>query len=103
MAVLSKDDFFAHVNEIVGNDTSDKSLQFLEDMTDTYADLESRGTGDGVDWEQRYRENDKMWAEKYRHRFFSGGGNAPAGAADEAEEEEVTPETIKIDDLFGSN
>ena len=61
------------------------------------------GNGDGVDWEQRYHENDRMWAEKYRHRFFSGGGTSSASAADEAEEEEVTPETIKIDDLFGSN
>lgn len=100
MAVLTKDEFFKHVNEMVGSDTSDTALSFLEDMTDTYNDLESKSQGDGIDWEQRYRENDQQWSERYRHRFFSGGGNPAAGMTGEGAEAPVTPDTIKVDDLF---
>lgn len=100
MAILTKDEFFAHVNEMVGSDTSDTALQFLEDMTDTYADLETRGAGDGIDWEQKYRENDQMWKDKYRHRFFSGGGAMPSDDSTAEGDEAVTPDNIKVEDLF---
>jgi hypothetical protein len=100
MAVLSKDEFFSRLQSVVGTDTSDASIAFIEDMTDTYNDLESRGNGDCTDWEERYNELDKAWAEKYKSRFFStGGGNAPKVEENECEQE-VTPETITVDDLF---
>ena len=39
--ILSKADFMKLVKERVGDDTSDESLKFIEDMNDTYNDLEN--------------------------------------------------------------
>ena len=71
MAVLTRDDFFDRVQKIVGTDTSDDSLTFIEDMTDTYNNLDEKANGDGTDWEQRYKDLDEAWKEKYKKRFFS--------------------------------
>ena len=61
MAVLTRDEFFDRVQKIVGTDTSDDSLTFIEDMTDTYNNLDEKANGDGTDWEQRYKDLDEAW------------------------------------------
>lgn len=99
MAVLSKEDFFARLHTRIGEDTSDEAISFLEDMTDTFNDLEKRATGDGVNWEQRYHDLDESWKKRYRHRFFSGESNMPSDEGDTVGEE-FTSETITVDDLF---
>ena len=40
MAVLTRDEFFDRVQKIVGTDTTDDSLTFIEDMTDTFNNLD---------------------------------------------------------------
>ena len=104
MAVLNKDEFFSRLNERMGTDTSEETISFIEDMTDTYNHLESAANGDGVNWEEKYNELDKSWREKYRHRFFSGGPTSPNQLGDfdevEKEKEYEKAENIKIDDLF---
>lgn len=102
MAVLARDDFFTRLQTMVGTDTSEESLAFIEDMTDTYNDLEQRASGDGVDWEQRYNELDKSWREKYRHRFFSGGGSSYIPPTEPGEDPgpDGAKKDIKIEDLF---
>lgn len=96
MAVLTRDEFFDRVQRIVGTDTSDDSLTFIEDMTDTYNNLDEKANGDGTDWEQRYKDLDESWKEKYKKRFFSGGGSVVVKeAVDEEKEKDVT-----FDDLF---
>lgn len=96
MAVLTRDEFFDRVQKIVGTDTSDDSLTFIEDMTDTYNNLDEKANGDGTDWEQRYKDLDESWKEKYKKRFFSGGGSVLVKeVADEEKEKDVT-----FDDLF---
>lgn len=101
MAVLTRDDFFSRLQERLGSDTSDESIQFLEDMTDTYNDLEQRASGDGVDWEQRYHDLDESWKQKYQHRFFSSGGvmNMPNPQNNEPDEED-RGNKITFTDLF---
>ena len=96
MSVLNRDDFFSRVQTMAGTDTSDETLGFIEDMTDTYNDLESRANGDGVDWERRYHELDESWKAKYKQRFFSGGGSSRLPS------ETVVEETKEVDfeDLF---
>ena len=85
----------------MGDDTSDEAISFLEDMTDTYNDLESKANGDGVDWEQKYKDNDAAWKAKYRHRFFSGDNrNVPTEDAIGDSEDGTNPESITVDDLF---
>ena len=99
MSVLSRDDFFNRVQAVAGTDTSDDTLAFIEDMTDTYNDLERQASGDGVDWEQRYHELDESWKAKYKQRFFSGGGSARI-PQEENTPQENRAEEISYDDLF---
>ena len=101
MPVLSRDDFFARLHERLGDDTSDASISFLEDMTDTYNELEKRSNGDGINWEQRYHDLDESWKKRYRHRFFTGGDSCvPAGCEKSDASESNNAETITVDDLF---
>ena len=97
MPVLDKEKFFNRLHERVGNDTYDEAISFLEDMTDTYNDLESKRNGDGEDWKKKYQENDAAWRAKYRHRFLNtdGGNYQPMKEETEEEVKEVT-----INDLF---
>lgn len=104
MAILSREDFFSKLQARIGQDTSDEAIQLLEDMTDTYNDLVNKGSNsDTEDWKARYEENDKMWREKYRDRFFSGSTDAeplPEPPVPEKSEEETRAETITVNDLF---
>lgn len=50
---------------IIGDNTSDEALSFIEDITDSYSKPD-------VDWEAKYKENDAEWRQKYRDRFYSG-------------------------------
>lgn len=70
MAVLSRDDFMNRLKERIGDDTSDTAIAFLEDITDTYDDMNNR-LSDTTDWKAKYEQNDADWKAKYRERFFS--------------------------------
>jgi hypothetical protein len=96
MAVLTRDEFFDRVQRIVGTDTTDESLTFIEDMTDTYNSLDERANGDGTDWEQRYHDLDESWIEKYKKRFFSGGSSRVIEDVKDVEEKKE----VTYDDLF---
>lgn len=100
MAILSRDDFFARLHERLADDTSDESISFLEDMTDTYNDLERRSKGDGVDWEKKYHDLDESWKKRYRHRFFTGGDTGVPESNKDTIEDEYNAETVTVDDLF---
>lgn len=96
MAVLSKEDFLSRITSQLGEDSSDEALAFMEDMSDTYSDLETRAS-DQTDWKAKYEENDKAWRDRYRERF-----TAPVDEGIDTnlgrEEDKPTPKTF--DDLF---
>ena len=70
-------------------------------MTDTYNALEGRANGDGIDWEQKYHELDNSWRERYRHRFYDGGGSqVPPMNSEPDNENTYDPESISVEDLF---
>ena len=71
MSILSRDEFLQKMKDRIGEDTSDDSLAFLEDMTDTYDDLEKKARGDGKDWKAEAQRIDNEWREKYRNRFYN--------------------------------
>lgn len=75
MAVLSKDEFFNRIRERIGEDTSDETLTFIEDVTDTYNELEGRAEGDGTDWKAEYDRLDSEWRTRYRDRFWGIEGD----------------------------
>lgn len=95
MSVLTSDEFKSTVEKIVGDDLSDEKLKIMEDLTDTYNDLQTKITEQG-DYKTKYEENDKAWREKYASRFMEGGTNV------EQTNEPQIPEKkcYKYDDLF---
>lgn len=99
MSVLNREEFFARLNERLANDTSDEGISFLEDMTDTYNDLEHKANGDGVDWETKFKELDESWKKRYRHRFFSGDNDFTFDS-ETNKSDDYSPENVKVDDLF---
>lgn len=95
------------VKAVVGDNTDDATLKFLEDLTDTFSDLETRANGDGEDWKTKYEENDKEWRERYQKTFFSGAKPEQNGEpendltkpTDEPENGE-NEKPLKYEDLF---
>lgn len=98
MSVLSKQELFDKVHSFIGDDTSEDAISFMEDVTDTYNELENRKVGDGVDWKKKYEDNDAAWKAKYTHRFFSSDGGNYDERMDNANP--ITAENISINDLF---
>lgn len=87
MAVLSKEEFMNRLQERIGEDTSDEAMTFIEDMTDTFNDMETRSSGNNdSEWKQKYDELDKSWRKKYKDRFFNSETN-PADVKEEQEED----------------
>ena len=96
MAVRTREEILESIRTRVGEATDDETISFIEDVTDTLADLETRANGNGEDWEQRYRENDEIWRKKYTERFFS----KPEPEPDQEPEPEPEPEKKTFADLF---
>ena len=68
MAVRTKEELLELVKTRIGDDTSDEAIAFIEDITDTIADLEDKAS---TDWEEKYNSLDNEWRERYKARFFS--------------------------------
>lgn len=99
MSVLNKEDYFSKIKARIGDDSSDDALSFIEDMTDTFNDLESR-TNDSENWKQKYDDLDKTWREKYRARFFDAG-TTPEDVKDDQKDDVLDDAEEKdFDDLF---
>lgn len=96
MAVKTREEILETIRTRVGDQTDDETISFLEDVTDTLTDLETRANGDGENWEQRYKDNDAEWRKKYKERFFSSEPDEPKEP--KQEEEEENPKTFE--DLF---
>ena len=70
---LERDEYFEKVKEIIGDRTDETAIQFIEDFTETYDSLTERAEGGEAEiWKQKLEENDKMWSERYKERFFNG-------------------------------
>lgn len=89
MAVLSKEEFMNRLQERIGEDTSDEAMTFIEDMTDTFNDMETRSNDNNdSEWKQKYDELDKSWRKKYKDRFFNSE-TTPADVKEEQEEDVI--------------
>lgn len=93
--IQTKDDLIQHFNNIIGDNTDDNVLAFLEDINDTFDDFETK-TQDNTNWKQKYEENDNEWRNKYKERFMSNVETEPD--LDESEPEYRKPMTFE--DLF---
>nr|DAD57066.1 MAG TPA: hypothetical protein [Bacteriophage sp.] len=96
MAVRTREELLESIRARVGEQTDDETISFLEDVTDTLTDFETRANGDGENWEQRYKDNDAEWRKKYTERFFS---SEPTEITENKQKvEETKPKTFE--DLF---
>lgn len=108
MAVLNKEELFNKIKERIGDATDEETLTFVEDVTDTFNDLETKATCGGTDWKAKYDELDESWKKKYRDRFFGKVENdgeehitTPDNALDEQEENvHADGEKRSFEDLF---
>lgn len=102
MGVLKREEFFSRLEDRIKDDTTDEAIKFLEDMSDTYNDMERRiNTTNNEEWERKYKELDESWKKRYRHRFFSGDYRSlPSETIETEEAEAYKPEEITIDKLF---
>lgn len=71
MAVKTREEILEELRLRVGEQTDDETIAFLEDVTDTLSDLETKANGNGTDWKTKYEENDAEWRKKYTERFYS--------------------------------
>lgn len=95
--ILNRDDFLKRIKEKIGDDTSDESISFVEDMTDTF---DSFSTKETEDWKKKYEENDMNWREKYTKRFFSTE-TTPKEVIKEQDEDIKNDSDVKtFDELF---
>ena len=102
MAFLERDDYFERIKEIIGDRTDEAALTFMEDVTETYDTLTERAEGGEVEvWKRKYEENDKMWSERYKERFFNGKPlKYKRTETTEIDENGEYKENITIDELF---
>lgn len=92
MAIRTREEILASLNERFNGDTSDEVLGLIEDVTDTLSDYERRS---GEDWKKKYEDNDAQWRQRYKDRFMGkevddndiGGSEEP-------------PKKLTYDDLF---
>lgn len=97
MAILTKAELLAKLKERTSEDMGDDTLKFIEDVTDTLTDFESKAKNT-TDWEKKYKENDEQWRKKYKERFFT----APIqeDEQDIPNEEEPKLEKLTYENLF---
>ena len=87
------EELLAMIKGVIGEDTSDESLQLIEDVSDTINDYEDRAK---EDWKAKYEANDKTWREKYRDRFFNGKPESDP----EDEPDDERPKRLTYENLF---
>lgn len=68
MAIKNLSEIIESARNIIGENTSDEALSFMEDLSDTMTDFDNK-TKDATNWQERYQENDAMWRKKYADRF----------------------------------
>ena len=96
MGVKTREEILAEVRARVGEQTDDETIAFLEDVTDTLSDLETKAKGDGTDWKAKYEENDAEWRKRYTERFYSSDPNPDT----EPPKPDETPKPKTFDELF---
>lgn len=98
MAIKSKEEILTSINALVGENTDDSVLTIIEDVSDTFADFETK-TKDATNWKEKYEQNDKEWRQKYKERFMSGTTNEPE-VDNSFDTEESKPTPMTFEDLF---
>ena len=96
---MTLEQFIKIVHDFIGDDTSERALKFVDDVTNAFNAAVTADTAENEDWHKKYDELNEAWRKKYMHRFFSGEVNFE----DKNEDDEIRKtiaETITTEDLF---
>ena len=96
MAIKTKEELLASLKQSFGDNTDDATLSLIEDVTDTYDDLNSKAKPDGKDWKAEAERIDKEWRQKYHDRFF----NPVEDEKDPLDSGDPEPKKYRFEDLF---
>lgn len=96
MAVRTREEIMAQLQAIIGDDTSDDTLTFVQDVSDTLGNDNSATRI--TELETQLKEKDAEWRKKYRDAFFTG---KPDDAFKDEEDEPQKPK--RFEDLFTTN
>ena len=91
MAVKTKEEILTELRTRVGEQNDDDTIAFIEDITDTLSDLETKAQGGGTDWKTKYEENDADWRKRYTERFYSSD---PVDPPDDPLDDPAKPKTF---------
>lgn len=92
MAVRTTQEIIDALKESFGEAPDDTQLAMLEDVSDTFTDLNEKS---GVDWKTKYEENDKAWRKRYTDRFSGKADSEP-----DPSEEDTEPKPLTYESLF---
>lgn len=70
MAVRTRDEIMSQLQSLIGEDTSDETLTFIQDVSDTLGNDNSAERITQL--ENQLQEQDQEWRKKYRDAFFTG-------------------------------
>lgn len=90
MAVRTTQEIIDALKESFGESPDDTQLAMLEDVSDTFTDLNEKS---GEDWKTKYEENDKAWRKRYTDRF-SGKPDLEPIPPDDTEPKPLTYESL---------
>lgn len=92
MAVRTKDELLTVFSEIVGDDSRDEVIQYMEDLSDTYDEMANSSDSALSDelkaLKEKYEKLDREWREKYRDRFLKKSEESTEEKVSENEGEE---------------
>lgn len=96
MAVLTMNELKQKLAERFGETEDEKDISFMEDITDTFTDLETNANGTQLkELQDKYSDLQK----RYRDRFFNSAGDDDGDdLLDTTPDPE--PKNYKFDDLF---
>lgn len=92
MAVKTRDEIMSQLQSIIGEDTSDETLAFIQDVSDTLGNDNSAQRITQL--ETQLEDQDREWRKKYRDAFFTGKPD------EELDEEEQNNKPKRFEDLF---
>lgn len=93
--IRTSEELLNDIREYMGERIGDEnSISLLENITDTFNDINSRVT-DNTDWKAKFERNDAEWKRKYTERFF-----APVDPQNDTDRQRRNAESITFNDLF---
>ena len=91
MAVRTTQEIIDALKKSFGESPDDTQLAMLEDVSDTFTDLNEKS---GEDWKTKYEENDKAWRKRYTDRFSGKPGSDPIPPDDIEPQKPLTYESL---------